>query len=452
MASPIDFDRPTPRWDGMLNLLTGLGDLSRDKRLHGMFVREAALPLYTLDALYEQDGLAAKVIDKPAWEMTREGFELEGVEIDGDALQSALEDKGVLGHAADLHRWGSHYGGAILGAAVDDGLPSYEPLDLSRVRKLHGFFVLDRHAVEPITDGFRTPEAYRICTPVEIPIQDSVIHATRLQKFCGIDVTQRRKPDHRWWGIPIMERIWQRARQMISAYENGEAILQDISIDVFTIAGLADMLIAGNEDAVRKRLLAMQLSKSNLRAIALDAGNGNDIPPESYLNMSRSVTGVRELVELFLQAFVAVSGIPRSVLLEETPGGLNTGSHSGELRIWYALCRAVQNTRMTPWVNWMLSLIFADRDGPTRGRTPPTWTVKWNPLWAPSEQEEIDIELKKAQTVRHYFDMGAVGDFEIRDWLRDGGHGLPKPSDGDLEILTEPEPTEDPNAIPPAQG
>ncbi len=422
----------------MTNVLTGMGDPLRDRSMVSTYVREPDIGVTTLDALYEGEGLAARIVDLPADDMVRESFDFEGLEgVDVGDVHSAVEDYQCLEHLANLHRWGNHYGGALLVAAVDDGSPAYEPLQASRVRKVHGFEVLDRHCVEPITDGMRPPEGYRILSGTSTLLEDTVVHASRVRRCAGIEVSPRRKPHHRWWGVPRMQRVWKHLKAMLSAHQYGGSILHDVSVDVFHIVGLVEAFEKGNEELVRARLRSMQLSKSVLNAIALDAGGGADghtpRPAESYMPQSRSVAGIRDLVELFVAAFVGVAGIPRSQLLGQTPGGMNTGSNSGELRAWYALVSSLQAKFGTRALNWMLELIFADREGPTRGKRPATWSIKWRPLHQMTALEEAEVRLKRLQGDKLLWDMTAAGGEDVRHTRMVQG------STGELIPFTDPD-------------
>lgn len=403
----------TSRADGMLNVLTGLGDPTRDKSEAVGFYRRTPLDPWTLDALYEQQGLAARLVDVPADEMTREGFDLD--KLDGvklDAVESAIEDHQLLEQVADLHRWGDHYGGALLIGGFDDGLSPEMPLDLTRIRKVVGLAVVDRWCCEPVTlHGVKAPEAYLLNGMVDVPVQGRVVHASRVLKHVGTRVSPRRRPDVRWWGVPRIERVWQEFRRVLVTQGYSEALVHDLSVDVFAISGLAEALLAGREDVVRKRLLALQMGKSILKGIVLDAGSvgsGGERKPETYSPTARPVAGLPDLLEVFIRTLCLVTGWPRSKLIGETVGGLNTGTNSGETRDWYAGLKSTQNRRLTPWVNWYLTALFSSREGPTRGRLPPSWTVCWRPLWSPTELEQEQARKTRAEADGIYVQMGAA--------------------------------------------
>jgi uncharacterized protein len=396
-----------PRLDGMLNVLTGLGDPLRDKSEHSTFGRRAPLSYYVLDSLYEQSGLMARLVDLPADEMTREGYELDDLEADLDEVESQSEDLGILSHVADLHRWGDHYGGALLLLGADDGQSPEMPLDMGRIRKLEGITVVDRHCVEPVIVGNREPEAYILNGLVDTPLQGRVVHRSRVIKHVGIQAAPRRRQDLRFWGIPTAERVWSEFRRIALSLGYSESILHDISVDVWMIGGLVEMLDAGKEDELRERLRQMALFKSVLRAVPMDAGN-NERKPEGYTPQSRPVTGIRELLDAFIQALQMAKGWPRSILVGETQGGLNTGSNSGETRAFYALLGATQRNRLTPWVNRVLEVLFASREGPTRGAVPPKWTVRWKPLWSPTDLEREQARKTRAEADAAYVTMAAA--------------------------------------------
>lgn len=433
------FSTASMRSDSMMSVLTGLGDPWRDKAQRMAIVANPDLTQYQVDALYHDDGLAAKIVDMPANDLTREGLELRDIEVDLQRVESDLETMDALGNLSDLYRWGSAYGGAVLGAAVDDGLPPHEPLDRNRIKRVRGLFVLDRHALNPIWTRGRVggePDGYMITTdgPESEILQGRVIHASRVRRFCGATPLSRVQKQLRMgWGVSVYKRVWERLRRLLSAYGYGETILQDVSVDVFQIAGLAEAMAKGQEDAVRKRLMALQLGKDILHGIALDAGT-KDRPGENYIPQTRSVAGIRELIDLFLSAVISSVPIPRSEFLGETTGGLNTGTNSGEKRTWNAFVKSQQTKYATPWLNWVLELMFASKEGPTRGAVPPKWTLHWHSLMAPTEAEDVEIAYKRAQTDEIMWRIGAASAADIaytRITLGSRGDIEPSPDDPD---------------------
>lgn len=433
--------------DGMHNVLTGLGDPARDKATGARLCKNPDLSRHQIDALYQDDGLAAKIVDLPSNDLTRAGVELRDFDGDLQRVESAMEDLGLLCHISDLYRWGSCYGGAIMGAAIDDGLPPNEPLDMNRIQRVRGFFVLDRHVLSPIWITGRAsgePDGYIIGTdgPEVEALQGRVVHRSRVRTFCGTaHMTRWQKQLRMGWGLSVYQRVWDRFRRLLAAHGYGETILQDISVDVFLISGLVEAFTNGNEDLVRKRLMALQMGKDVLHGVALDAGT-EQRKPEGYVTQTRSVAGVTDLMGVFADAVTWCVPIPKSIFRGETTGGLNTGSNSGEIRSYYAWVGGEQKERATGWLNWQIELLFASKEGPTSGNVPSKWTTHWHSLWAPTEAEEADLRLKIAQADKVYFDIGAASADDVA-YTR-----IEKGSRGDLEQAPVPD---DPPELDPAE-
>ena len=69
------------RNDGLKNALTGLGETARDASAGSYYAKSPDLSYWTLDALYQDDGLLAKLADIPANDALRQGFAVEGTDL-----------------------------------------------------------------------------------------------------------------------------------------------------------------------------------------------------------------------------------------------------------------------------------------------------------------------------------------------------------------------------------
>jgi len=130
------------RADDYANTLTAMGTRG-DKSSGSTFLRRADLDETTLNAMYEQDAISARIIDRLPDDATREGFTLTGDDaLDMSSLQSESEDLNMLGHVADAWRWSRLYGGALLLMIVNDGLAMEEPLDIKAATKLSALQII----------------------------------------------------------------------------------------------------------------------------------------------------------------------------------------------------------------------------------------------------------------------------------------------------------------------
>ena len=82
----------TTRDDGPYeNVFLSLGN-AKDRSVYTKHVTPRILDNVELDGLYEGDGFARRIIDLPAEEMVRAGFEIEGVD---DGREAIAELEGI---------------------------------------------------------------------------------------------------------------------------------------------------------------------------------------------------------------------------------------------------------------------------------------------------------------------------------------------------------------------
>jgi len=389
--------------DSLGNVFTRLGDRGRDKRQGSVWLVDPPLSASEADAIY-QHGIGARIVDRPAEDLTREGWRIAGP--DGlEGLESAYQDLAVRSALSDLHRWGRRDGGAILGAAVDDGQRPADPLDMSRIRRVHGFAVVDRHSLTIIGPP-HAPEGYSISA--DVPLEDRVVHPSRVLRFDGLPLPQRARSLRSGWGASAYEHVREAFRAYMTAHGYAEHIAHDASLDVIRLGGLAELASAKDADErLMRRMMTMLMGKDVLHGLVLDKD-------DEYSTMSKAAGPLPELIALFVEALVASTNMPRAILLGETPGGLNSGENAGEIRAWYDYIAAEQANRATRWVSWVTDIMLAAQDGPTGGRVPGEYTVEWEPLWQPSDKERAEVRLLNAQADVAYFQAGILDGEEIR--------------------------------------
>lgn len=357
-----------------------------------------ALDMVTLDNLYQFEPMAARIVDREPDDMIREGFDLKGWPADvRKRIEKETKRLGVLKSLADARRWSRLYGGAGAVMLVDDGRGYDEPLDRKNIRAFRGLLVVDRYQMQvetwnlqPGSVGFGGPQTYTVSTDSN-DLQGR-IHADRVVRFNGIDLPHRIMMRNGGWGASVLDRVWAAIRAYGSSHEYIEEMLSSFSYDVVSIKGLADGLDSEAAAEVIARLEAMRAGLSIIGALALDADSG-----ERYESKTRSVAGVDGLVERFVARLVAATDMPRSILLGETPGGLNSGENAGEIRSWYDAVRVRQRDLFVPALEQVLEVMLRSRLGPTAGLLPVEWGVDPRALWQQSELERAQTRAANAQ-------------------------------------------------------
>jgi phage-related protein (TIGR01555 family) len=393
-----------------------------------------------LETLYQQDALAARVIDRLVEDSTREEFtmsRMDETDFDFAPVASALENLDVRGKLGDGWRWARLYGGSLVVMDVNDGNKLEEPLELENARKLNGLRVIESPWVVPEgftfamgSNGFREPEHYLISFTNGA---FKKVHWTRVIRFDGVKVPPRVLEREAGWGPSVLDRVWTEISQLGESMGYGKEILQRVSIQLYKIMDFRKKLAGSDKDKeeLSGMLRNFRNSIDNLNMAIIDS-------QDELTEANRTVTGITDLMHEFIDALVRATDMPRTVLLGEQPGGLN-GNADSEIRSWYDFVRAQQRKTLTPAINRILEVVFAISQN--RGEeSPDEWVIDYVPLWQPSEKETAETDLLKAQKDDLYIANMVVAADEVRDRLI---------SDGDLDEDAEGIPPDERGVTPP---
>ena len=424
------------RQDGLENCLTGLGEIDRDTRTSTRRTPARQRSVYDLEQEWQQNWMAYREASQLPWDMFREGFTLTGYvpeDLDIGAIMSAVEgdmaiglggeidqSAGLLHYAWQLREQGDKFGGAVLFAIVDDGLDPIEPLDVRRIQRIVGWEVLDRGEITPWWGraGYNAAPEYYILSDVLAPPASgqawkplqagAVIHASRLMVHRGQTLSRRAMRNRQWWGASVLERCERERRGVEEGTEYARTYADRASWMHVGIAGLNEMMGAQDADGnpIGEAMLATRLGqmRKHCRTLGIgftDAGtptttdrNGKVHPgrnADTLASIQESSGNLESLVRLDLDQWQMGAGMPKSIAFGETPSGLHGGDNSGDWQSWQGTVRTQQNLWATPVLNWMLTLLFKSREGPTRGALPEQWMIDWNPLLVPSPKEVAEI-------------------------------------------------------------
>jgi SPP1 gp7 family putative phage head morphogenesis protein/excisionase family DNA binding protein len=152
----------------------------------------------------------------------------------------------------------------------------------------------------------------------------------------------------------------------------------------------------------------------NLHILAMDS-------QDDAGEIARDTKGLQQLIDKFVDALVRATDMPRTVILGEQPAGLGASADS-EIRSWYDHVHAKQRMVLTPVINRLLEVLLAIRHNRNPDQVTPTeWTVEWNPLWQPTDQEIAQTRLTNAQADQIYYSIASMSTPEIRSRLEDEG-------------------------------
>ena len=417
--------------DGWTNVLTGLGSRSRDKRT-GMAFQGAPRITHQkelLDELYHGDYLVGRIVDLLPQEMYREWIDLTVGGEDGNDPEVAsmmLQEMDSLGAQkafADAEAWARLFGGAVILLGVDDGdKDPREPLNLDGIKSLDWLTVLSRFELEPhefyenpLEEKFGLPRTYRINSLSDVRSGaaiandvGSVIHESRLIRFDGVRTSRRKRRENRGWSDSVLERYIQIIRDFQGASGGVMHLLTDFSQAVFKIKGLAKALAADKDGLVLKRLQMLDIARSMVRAIPLDAD------AEEFTREGAAVAGMSDLYDRMMMLVSAATGYPVTLLFGRSPAGENATGES-DIRLFYDFVSSRQETEARPRLEYLLEVMFSAKDGPMRGQQPDSWNFEWVPLFQESSKEQAETRKLIAEADKIYIENGVVSADEVAE-------------------------------------
>jgi len=446
---------PTPpppqdefRGDSVLNLMSGLGDPSRDKGSAYSVSQPRAFAPGELEAIYcGGTTLAARLIDLPVDESVRAGWRVT-VDADDDSdaqpFAAALDALGVRQALAAADRWALLYGGAAIVLDIDDGGSPQDPVNEAAVRRVRALRVVDRHELTAL-DYYRSgdrengedvptalvgePKLYHL-SPVLMGGASAppvVTHASRVIRYIGFPVPNRVRALYDGWGMPALQRYWPKLVSVAGAEQAMGHIMQEWRIAILRVKGLAELASSkGGSERLAMRLAAFNLSKSVASMGVIDK-------EEEFIQQAAPVTGLVDLYYAQCQALSAISGIPVTILYGEAPQGLATDNESGR-RAWYDHVSARQVERYEPALRRICRLLQISTDGGVELPDDTTFKIEFAPLHQPTDAEQATARKTQAETDKIYWEMNVIEPEELRQ-SRFGGIGY----SADTRLMTAEE-------------
>jgi phage-related protein (TIGR01555 family) len=381
----------TVRYDSWENPVSGLGT-DRDKTHYNRFGGSRLLTEYELSDIYHGDDLAARMVDIVPDEMLREGFQLDlGDSALSGEVTDQLEALGAAEKLADGIRWGRLFGGGGLIIGADDGKPASSPLDSEKAKTISYLYPFDRRYLWPLSyyrdagnPKLGQPETYMVTSPashVDLPV--AVVHETRLVIFGGATTGLREREINQGWDLSVLQRPHDVLGNFNLGWNAVSILLQDANVAVFEMSGLAEAIAEGKGEAIRARLLQMDMAKSVARAIVIDAGDGTEnSPKEAYTRQPFTFTGIPETLDKLMLRLAAAAQIPVTILMGQSPAGMNATGQS-DFQWFYDRIRSEQTRKLAPRIRRIVRVMLKTK---IVGREVEAIKVKFPPLWSETPQ------------------------------------------------------------------
>jgi len=316
------------RFDKFKNLITGYGT-GRD---HGVQTKwelnGQKLSKALMDDFYATHELAWKIVDTGPTYGLRNWISFPKIEDEAQKakINQIIKDSGFRPALKRALKLNACYG-ALLYVVLDDDMDQSEPVDFKRIRAIKSVEVIERGYISPIYAGRSLRhEVYRIDQRPEDDSSDPVdVHKSRLIRLPGAEASADWLLMNDGWPPSKLERAFEPLKDLSSAYGLLPNIVKDIIRDVIKLQGLNDLSLndcAKDQEKFQARMDAMFQATSLINKLVLDK-------EDEYQRQTTNVSGVSDLIRLLERRAVAVSGLPHSYLLGESPGG-GIGQGKGE--------------------------------------------------------------------------------------------------------------------------
>ena len=423
----------TLRADGLVNALTGMGT-RRDKSQYTRSTPIVFLTQEELENLYSE-WIPKRIVDIVAEQSTRKGFKVlfggEGAaaeEVTG--IEQVVEDLYILENLGLASKNARLFGGAVILLYIDDGRSADQPVDYRGIRSIEGMEVLDRWQIAPVISEDSLYD-YSKATHYQIISGDLIrqpqltnIHKDRILRFDGEWLPYRIRQRNYGWGMSTLQSAYDSFRFYSTGISSAATLLTEFDIFVHKLRGLSSMLAAGKEKDVRDRLELNDMSKSIYRGYAIDAEK------EELEFISRNFGGVGEILEKLRIDIIGASQIPHTILFGESPGGLGSTGRSEE-RDFAKHLGDYQASHYKRPLQHLMKMIMLSKDGPTEGRLPESWRIKFNDLFELNEREKADVRARVAAVDARYIQLNVLHPQEVAD-ARYGG------SEWSMELTLDP--------------
>lgn len=439
-AAPVAVD-PYQK-DTLVNLQSGLGT-EKDKSVYTTWAAVADLDHGQLDAAYRHDGFARKIVDIPPDDSTREWRHWQA-----EAKQIALIEKeerrlGLPQKVRYAMQMARLHGGAAIILGTDDSGDPAKPLDIEKVKQggLKFITALTRQELatgsemdrDPMSEFYGWPKSFNLNTPVvgQVPI-----HPSRVIRFIGMT-----RPNVLMstdgWGDSVVQIAEQALKDAGVSAASVAALLHEMKLDVIGVPDLmANLSTAEYTARLTERFRIAGNMKSMFNMLLKDS-------EETWETRQLNMTGLGDIVMMFLQILSGIADIPVTRLLGTSPKGMNATGES-DIRNYYDRIKSDQKMYLTPALDRLDEAMIRS----ALGSRPDEVHYIWAPLWQMTEKEKAEVSKMKADAFKVDVDSAiipadALAKARVNQLVEDGVYpGLEEAieeSDQELGLIAENE-------------
>ncbi|SEP57724.1 hypothetical protein SAMN03159444_00103 [Pseudomonas sp. NFACC02] len=381
--------------DSLSNMVANIGT-NRDKRSHSQFGFEFVTP-YELEAAYQSNWLARRIVDKPNEDALREWRAFSGKQ----AKQIANEERrlGVQQAYLDTCCWADLYGGAAI--LMITGQDLSQPLNLDKIKKggLKNLVVFDRWDIQPMYFNFSDPLAPNWMLPEFYMMVNGQqrIHYSHVIRRTGTRLPRRMRQFEQGWGDSRLRRCMSDLRDVVATKGGIASLVLEANVDTVSVDGLKAALASPQKDQVTERYRLFGMMKSIVNLALLDKQS------ETYERKSIAFSGLSQIMEQFMVWTAGAAEMPVTELWGQSASGLSANGE-GDLKTYHGTIKGKQDGQMRLDLELLDQVLIRS----ALGTYPDDIEFEWNPLAQTSGVEQAQEDLAEAQADSLYLENGVI--------------------------------------------
>lgn len=365
---------------------------------------------YTLNILFRDNWIAKAIIEKPANEMLKNGFEIHS-ELDPDKvtkIMNVYNRTKTNSKFLQCLKWARLYGGCVLIPMISGQDDLSTPLDYDTIMpdSYKGCFIVDRWSgispsVELVTDmddpEFGKPEYYTIST--QATNKSIKIHHSRLIKMIGRELPYWEEIAEDYWGASELEHVHTELKKRDDTSANISFLIFLANIRVYKMNNLGQAITLGDQDALNRVYQTMQ----SMNRLMCNTGTFAMDKDDDFTTQQYTFTGINDVYESFMLDISGAAEIPVDKLFGRSPTGFNSGEET--LQNYYDTIQEKQETYVREPLEKLLKIITMS----ALGEIPDDFELVFSPVRRPSNMEKADLAQKQAQPVLDVYNAGLIG-------------------------------------------
>jgi phage-related protein (TIGR01555 family) len=398
--------------DGFQNFLANLGlqsDNLSGGSTYGFSPVTRIRPL--LEWVHRGTWVGGVAIDLVADDMTREGIELIANKLKPDQtseILANLEQTDVWGGLNDAIKWARLYGGSLAVFQIN-GQRTDTPLRIDTVGKgdFLGLHIMDRWQVTPNLNpenmiqepgpNFGLPKYYDVVTMAGQTIRR--IHYTRCIRLIGVKLPYWQAIYEQFWGLSILERIWDRMVAFDSATAGASQLVYKSFLRTLKMPGLRQAVMAGQQ-AMQGVIGQVNMMRRYQSIEGITLIDGMD---EMEYHSHGAISGIAEALLQFGQQLSGALQIPLVRFFGQSPAGLNSSGDS-DLRTYYDGVNHQQRRMLRSGMMDILQLTARSLGI----KLPPDFNFLFRPLWQLTGKDKTEIGKTTADSIIGTYEAGII--------------------------------------------